>query len=145
MKIIVDEKEIEISKELIHLISLTSQPEFKRIYDGFEPRIRLGIKTAIRTFIFPWIERKTGIAMRPEKHVDPLFYLIDLFSGIVEELSEYAAINLKTVNASGQTYSPTAFNFTLSNPSESGRQLAFSWQEGQRQNSILEDLAKPSD
>ena len=145
MIIVVDEKEIYIPKELINKLSKSSLDEFQKVYMQFEPTIRLGIKGGLRTFLLPWIEKKTGMKIRPDKETDPLLYLLKLLSEIVEDLSDYATINFKTERIDRQAYSPASFNFTLKDKSESWRQLAFSWQKRKREDSILEDSSKSSD
>lgn len=142
MLINIDGKQIEIPVEMIEQLVQLGVSDVVAKYQKMEPTYRIGIKTFLRTFIFPAIEKMIKIPVRPPKQTDPLEYLFNNIATFIQETSKNAAIDIKTAKSDGPTHRPTAFNLTLSDSSESGRQLAFNWQEGKRENDIREKAAR---
>lgn len=138
----IDGKQIELPDQMIHHLLDSVIADTMDKYQEIEPTYRIGIKTFLRTFIFPALEKALKIPVRPAKQVDPVAFLLINIANIVQDTSKHAAIDIKTIKSDGSTHRPTAFNLTLSDSSESGRQLAFNWSEGERQDNIREEVTR---
>lgn len=138
MLIHVDGKPIEISEDLIHKLFNSGTEDMLQRYHQMDMRYRLGIKTALRTWVFPFLEKTLKVPVRPSKELDPLDFLIQQFVYFIEDASKHAAIDIKTEGSDGTANRPTSISFTFKDSSESGRQLAFDWTEGIRKNDVRE-------
>ena len=130
MKITIDSKVIEVPQELLDTMSERGLTDVIKVYSEIDQSIRLGIKTALRTFLLPYIEKKLQITLRPPKEVDPVIYLLSTLTNAVKEISKNASVKIETDLNNGETYNPTSFNITLKDTGEGGRQLAFDWSQG---------------
>ena len=141
MLIHIDDKKYEINEDLISSVCNNSFRDMKEKYGKLDMRTRLGIKTMVRSFVFPFLEKLLKQPVRPPKEEDPLMFLIHQFILIIEDVAKHASFNIKTSEFDGSTHRPTSIKLTIQNPSESGRQLDFSWEEGIRKDHIRKKIA----
>jgi len=142
MFIHLDGKQVEIPEEMIQQMLFSGVQDVVGKYKNIEPTYRIGIKTFLRTFVFPTLEKALKIPVRPPKEVDPVEFLFINIANLIQEASKNATIHIKTTKSDGSTHRPTAFSFSLSDSSESGGQLAFNWTEGERQDNIRETATR---
>jgi len=104
-----------IQKLVEEVVTKYSQLDFNK---------KLAIKTLVRTFAVPIISNALEVPL-PHKEEDPVVWLMAMGMIIVKELYEHIEI-ISTSNNN----SITSINISISDTSESGRQLVASWQEG---------------
>jgi hypothetical protein len=142
MLIHIDNKQVEIPVEMIEQMLQGSVQDVVGKYKNIEPTYRIGIKTFLRTFVFPTLEKALKIPVRPPKELDPVEFLLINIASLIQEASNNATIHVKTTKSHGSTHRPTAFSFSVTDTSEGGRQLAFNWTEGKRQDDIRETVTR---
>ena len=128
MLIDIDDKKVEIPEHILELLSNKVINDIHEKYLSLDTTFRLGIKTAIRTFIFPMIEKTIKQPVRPPRETDPLMFIIQNLMQFLLTIAKDAEITINT-EKNGKFNSPSSLDITIKNQGESGRQLVTHWQK----------------
>lgn len=146
MKIIIDDRLVEIPDEVIEKAFEDSIKMILGRYMTIELTTRLGIKTLLRTVVFPAIETSLHIPMRPDRSTDPLEFVLQTFSTMIQEVIKHATTSINTsLNADRKTHRVTDCSLAIENTSQGGRQLVIDWSEGERKDDLRDTTTPPSD
>lgn len=120
MNILIDNKKIAITNTQIEESVQYAQKAFHEVYEKIDSTQKLAIKTLLRTFGFPFLEKTFNMPIRPPKNADPLTFLIQKILEFTEEALKHAEVAITCQQQADESFTANSLTFNLKGESQGG-------------------------
>ena len=143
MKIVVDDKVINVPDDMVERVFMEVWVELENAYNQLDDTIRFGMKIFIRQFLKN-LEKQYGTSIRPPKGDDPVMHFMSLiFEFSMEVAKRHASVEVTTANP--EHSDADTLTVAIESEGKSWRQVVDMRDYGMRENNLLEEAASSLD